>query len=63
MADEPLTEEEARRLFVAYLVEVDACGPAPDCEEQLAAIFAEHEAECDRLERDQSEAGTRTRRG
>ena len=63
MADEPMTEEEARRRFVAYLIAVDARGPAPDCEERLAAVFAEHESECDRLEREQSEAGKRTRHG
>ncbi len=63
MADEPMSEEEARRRFVAYLIAVDARGPAPDCEEQLAAIFAEHEAECDRLEHEQSEAAKLTRHG
>ena len=56
MADEPMTEEEARRRFVAYLIAVDARGPAPDCEERLAAIFAEHESECDRLERGEAHA-------
>ena len=54
MTDEPMTEEEARRRFAAYLIAVDARGPAPDCEEQLAAINAEHEAECERLEREKS---------
>ncbi len=68
MADEPvtedrMTEEEARRLFVAYLIEVDARGPAPDCEEQLVAIFAEHDAECDRLEREQGDAERQKRLG
>lgn len=52
----PMTEEEARRLSVAYHIEVGARGPAPVCEEQLAAILAEHEAECDRLGREQAEA-------
>ena len=49
MADESMSEEEARRRFVAYLIAVDARGPAPDCEEQLAAIHAEFDIECEKM--------------
>ncbi|MGI4765501.1 MAG: hypothetical protein ACRYGP_10650 [Janthinobacterium lividum] len=62
MADEPMTEADARRRFVAYLVAVDAQGPVPDSEEQLAAIFAEHEAECERIERELAETEKQKRR-
>ena len=60
MADEPVTEEEARRLFVAELVRSSEEGPAPDCAEQLAAILAEHEAECAKLR--QAQTGRKVRR-
>ena len=62
MSDEPMDDQEARRRFVDYLVEVDARGPAPDWEEQSAAIFAEHEAQCDSLERELGNGDKRTRR-
>ena len=58
MADEPMSEEEARRRFVAYLIEVDARGPAPDCEEQLAAIHAEFDLECEKVIAQEAARGT-----
>ena len=63
MADEHMTEEEARRRSMAYLIAVDARGPSQDCEEQSAAIVAEHEAECGRLESERSAAAKLTRQG
>lgn len=63
MADTSSTERELFKAFAAYLTEIDGRGPAPDCEEQLAAIFEEHEAECDRLLRDEQQTAERVRIG
>lgn len=49
MADTSSTERELFKAFAAYLIEIDAGGPAPDCEEQLAAINAEFDLECERV--------------
>ena len=62
MAEDSMTEEEARRLFVAELIRSSQQGPASDCEEQLTAILAEHEAECAKMRQAQAERKIRRQR-
>lgn len=47
-----LTEEEATLLFAHQINALAAEGPHPDCEQILAEIIAENEAECLRMEQE-----------
>lgn len=59
MPDRPMTEAEAIARFSRELEEISARGPAPDCAEQMAAIHAEHEAECAKLRQTTRKPGGR----
>lgn len=59
MPDGTMTEAEAIARFSRELDEISARGRASDCTEQMAAIHAEHEAECARM---REERLTRDRR-
>ena len=53
--------EEIARIFVGEADASSRSGRAPDCAEQMAAIHAEHEAECARLKRERLAGATRAR--
>ena len=57
-----MTEAEAIARFSLALDEISGRGRAPHCAEQMAAIHAEHEAECARMRELRLRADKRERR-
>ncbi len=55
MSTASMTEDQAKHLFAEQVNELSRQsrihGPDPDCETSLAAIIAENEAECLKMER------------
>ncbi len=46
MAQRPMTEEQAKDLFVRQLKDLGRRGAAPGSRARMAAVFAKHEAAC-----------------